>query len=139
MFINTLENYAHNNRFEMYTGTSGIAELPINLTEKQSKKLELEIDMKIVTVPAYIWSYVRSNDDNNKDFIIVGYNSPYAEFFSLDRIIFCPDICADIPWLKNVYTSFRYTFAGIMFCCSPDFIKKNNLLEGFPIDVLIAG
>ncbi|XP_065356078.1 uncharacterized protein LOC135950466 [Calliphora vicina] len=135
LFINTLENYAGKNSFQIFTGTSHMLELPLNLTHKQSKKLELKIDSKNLTIPAYIWSYVKSIDGRNQDFIIVGYNSPFAEFFTLKDIIFCPDICSKIPWLEDIHTAFRYTFAGIMFCCSTNFIKITKYLNGFPTDV----
>ncbi|KAM7352466.1 uncharacterized protein ACRADG_004969 isoform 2-T2 [Cochliomyia hominivorax] len=135
-FLNTLSMYAINSSYELYTGTSGVAQYPTNDKCIKEKFLEMKIGFKNETIPAYIWTYLKSNDNLNKDFIIVGYNSPYAEYFGVDKIKFCPDICSEIPWLHNISSTFNYTYAGIMFCCSTDFIRQTNYLQGFPMDIL---
>ncbi|KAI8124772.1 hypothetical protein CVS40_4689 [Lucilia cuprina] len=137
-FINTLRNYANTNSFEIYTGTSGVAEYPFDDKCHKEKRLEIKFGFKNETIPAYIWTYLKSYDNLHRDFIIVGYNSPYAEYFTTENVIFCPDICAEIPWLNTIYASFRYAYAGIMFCCSTDFIRQTNYLQGFPMETLLS-
>ncbi|XP_037818942.1 uncharacterized protein LOC119608552 [Lucilia sericata] len=137
-FLNTLKNYAYSNSFEIYTGTSGVAEYPADDKCHKERRLEMKFGFKNETIPAYIWTYLKSYDNLNQEFIIVGYNSPYAEYFTTENVIFCPDICAEIPWLNEIYTSFRYAYAGIMFCCSTDFIRQTNYLQGFPMDILLS-
>ncbi|XP_065357671.1 uncharacterized protein LOC135951864 [Calliphora vicina] len=135
LFMNTLENYAYNNSFQLYTGTSGVVTIPSNNIGDYNK-LEIKNGYLNETIPAYIWTYLTSTDSQNEDFIIVGYNSPYAEFFNHNDVVFCPNICSEIPWLKEIYSSFRFSTAGIMFCCSPEFMQEKNYLHGFPMDVL---
>ncbi|XP_065357079.1 uncharacterized protein LOC135951368 [Calliphora vicina] len=137
-FLNTLEDYGQNNSFEIYTGTSGVAEYPTDDKCYKERLLEMKIGFKNETIPAYIWTYLKSYDNLNKEFIIVGYNSPYAEYFTTEKVVFCPDICAEIPWLNDISSSFRYAYAGIMFCCSTDFIRQTNYLQGFPLEILMA-
>ena len=55
----------------------------------------------------------------------------------MDKVKFCPDICSEISWLNEIRTSFNHTYAGIMFCCSTDFIRQTNYLEGFPMEILL--
>ncbi|XP_065356077.1 uncharacterized protein LOC135950465 [Calliphora vicina] len=137
-FVDTLANYDNNNSYEIYTGTSGVAQYPSDDKWYKEKLLEIKIGFKNETIPAYIWTYLKSYDNLNKDFVIVGYNSPYAEYFTTEKVIFCPDICAEIPWLNEISSSFRYAYAGIMFCCSTDFIRQTNYLQGFPLEILMA-
>ncbi|XP_037827771.1 uncharacterized protein LOC119615859 [Lucilia sericata] len=137
-FQKTLANYAKYNKFEIYTGTSGVAQYPSEDRWYKEKPLEMTIGFKNETIPAYIWSYLKSYDNVNKEFIIFAYNSPYTEYFTTEKVIFCPDICADIPWLDEIYPSFRYAFAGTMFCCSTDYIRQTNNLPGFPMEILMA-
>ncbi|KAI8124782.1 hypothetical protein CVS40_4687 [Lucilia cuprina] len=137
-FQKTLANYAQYNKFEIYTGTWGVARYPSEDRWYKEKLLEMTIGFKNETIPAYIWSYLKSYDNLNKEFIIFAYNSPYTEYFTTEKVIFCPDICADIPWLNDIYPSFRYAFAGIMFCCSTDYIRQTNNFTGFPMEILTA-
>ncbi|KAI8124984.1 hypothetical protein FF38_09491 [Lucilia cuprina] len=137
LFMNTLENYAYNNSFQLYTGTSGEVRFPRkNLLDYDL--LKIKNGYLNTTVPSYIWTYLTSTDNQNEDFIIVAYNSPYAEFFTLNEVVFCPNICSEIPWLYEIQSSFHYATAGIMFCCSTEFMQKTNYLTGFPMDVLMT-
>ena len=62
----------------------------------------------------------------------------HVKFFSKSEIVFCPDICDEIPWLKKISSSFRYATAGIMFCCSTESEEQFKNLDGFPMDILIT-
>ncbi|KAM7352464.1 uncharacterized protein ACRADG_004968 [Cochliomyia hominivorax] len=135
LFMDTLENYAHNNSFQLYSGTSGIVQVP-TFKKDVYEILEIKNGYQNITVPAYIWTYLTSTDKQNQDLIIVGYNSPYAEFFPHNNIVFCPNICSEIPWLQEIHASFNFATAGIMFCCSPEYMKQTNYLFGFPMDIL---
>lgn len=42
----------------------------------------------------------------------------------------------EIAWLRETSATFRYAYAGIMFCCSTDFIRQTHYLHGFPMDLL---
>ncbi|TMW42199.1 hypothetical protein DOY81_012722 [Sarcophaga bullata] len=99
---------------------------------------QFKFNFKKKPIPAYIWTYLTSIDNTNRDFVIVGYNSPYAEFFYKSEIVFCADICNEIPWLKKISSSFGYAAAGIMFCCSTEPVDQFKNLDGFPMDVLIS-
>lgn len=59
-----------------------------------------------------------------------------CKFFSKSDIVFCPDICDEIPWLQKTSSSFSYATAGIMFCCSTESVEQLKNLDGFPINVL---
>lgn len=60
------------------------------------------------------------------------------QWFGINEIVFCPDVCSQIGWLKEITSTFRFASAGVMFCCSPDFVRQTNFLHGFPMDVLLA-
>ena len=62
----------------------------------------------------------------------------HLKFFYKSEIIFCPDICDEIPWLKKISSSFSYATAGIMFCCSTESEEQFKNLDGFPMDILIT-
>ncbi|TMW42286.1 hypothetical protein DOY81_012633, partial [Sarcophaga bullata] len=108
-----------------------------NMTDLDLRE-QIKFDFEKKPIPAYIWTYLTSIDNTNRDFVIVGYNSPYAEFFYKSEIVFCADICNEIPWLKKISSSFSYAAAGIMFCCSTEAVDQFKNLDGFPMDVLIS-
>lgn len=47
--------------------------------------------------------------------------------------MFCNDICHQIDWLENIYTTFHYRPMGIVFCCSVDEVIASQRLDGFDI------
>lgn len=54
------------------------------------------------------------------------------QFYSENDIVFCPDKCQEISWLKQFSSNFRRSTMGIVFCCNVDDVKISKRLSGFP-------
>ncbi|KAI9586420.1 hypothetical protein GQX74_002267 [Glossina fuscipes] len=123
-FLNALEQHTTNNSYEMYMGTLDEVQVPLWANPQKFEYLEVQNGFVNGTAPRYVWIYLESIVDDNSDLYVFGYNSPYAEFFELSDVKFCPDICDQFYWLENVRSTFGYANFGIIFCCSPSsFIK----------------
>ncbi|KAL9899853.1 uncharacterized protein ACN427_007355 [Glossina fuscipes fuscipes] len=75
----------------------------------------------------YIYEYVEPLNTHDQPIFVFGYNSPFADFYNRSEIVFCPDICSEIPWLSSTWQTFNYSTMGIMFCCTVDEVKRTHL------------
>ncbi|KAL9930509.1 uncharacterized protein ACN427_014945 [Glossina fuscipes fuscipes] len=122
-FMNALEQHTTIYSYIIYTGTLDVVQIPVWSNPSEFEYLEVQNGYVNSTMPQYIWMYLESSDGKNPDLYVFGYNSPYAEFFPINKVKFCTDICGDFDWLKNARFSFHYNNFGIVFCCSPESVK----------------
>uniref|UniRef100_A0A1A9ZG86 Uncharacterized protein n=1 Tax=Glossina pallidipes TaxID=7398 RepID=A0A1A9ZG86_GLOPL len=86
----------------------------------------------------YIYEYVEPLNSHEQPVFIFGYNSPFADFYDRSSVVFCRDICSEIPWLRTTWQTFNYSTMGIMFCCTVDDVKQTNLhLHVDEVDIFI--
>ncbi|KAM7353420.1 uncharacterized protein ACRADG_005492 [Cochliomyia hominivorax] len=139
-YISALESHVEkeNRTYDILAGVSGTVRVPyIEGCEKNFTTKELTDDENR-KIPLYVWNYLQARDNSTKDIVVIGINSPFHEFYTQNDIIFCPDICNDIPWLKKESSSFRYSVMGIVFCCNVEDVKSSKRLQEFPeIDMKI--
>ncbi|XP_011184402.2 uncharacterized protein At3g18150 [Zeugodacus cucurbitae] len=122
--------------YRVYIGTSGKLRIPdtsSNNITAEGDHCSVEVGSLVVQPPVYIWSYLKSlNDDVNEEFVVIAYNSPY--FYLKSSAIFCHDICDKIDWLRKSkfgHTRLMPTF-GIAFCCRPEEVAQS--FKQFPLD-----
>ncbi|KAI8124773.1 hypothetical protein FF38_09494 [Lucilia cuprina] len=122
--------------YDILSGVSGVATVPIIKTCESNFTLKELIDNRNRIIPMYVWNYLRSTSNSSDEIVIIGFNSPFYEFYSEMDVIFCTDKCQEIPWLNKVSTTFRYSAMGVIFCCSVDDVKASQRLDGFPVNGL---
>lgn len=113
-------------QYEVFVGTSGkIIETNINGCPNGIYNGEYPI-------PKYIWTYLKSLKDHmNEEFVVIGVNTPFAEYNRWNETVFCEDMCDSIEWLKPMEKTRQMPYMGYMFCCNvTDEVKK--FLDGFP-------
>ncbi|KAM7353422.1 uncharacterized protein ACRADG_005493 isoform 2-T2 [Cochliomyia hominivorax] len=118
--------------YDVVAGISSVARAPVMATcENNFTLIELK-DNKNREIPMYVWNYLRSTINSSDEIVIIGFNSPFYEFYSKKDIVFCPDKCHEISWLKKISTTFHYNALGVIFCCSVEDVKLSKRLDGFP-------
>ncbi|XP_037819529.1 uncharacterized protein LOC119608962 [Lucilia sericata] len=120
--------------YDILSGVSGVATAPILKACESNFTLKELIDNRNRIIPMYVWNYLRSTSNSSDEIVIIGFNSPFYEFYSENDVIFCVDKCQEIPWLKSVSTTFRYSAMGVIFCCSVEDVKVSQRLDGFPVN-----
>ncbi|XP_065356791.1 uncharacterized protein LOC135951135 [Calliphora vicina] len=121
-----------NQVYDILAGVSAVAMAPIIKTCDTYYTLKELIDNRNHKIPMYIWNYLRSTSNSSDEIVVIGFNSPFFEFYSENDVIFCADKCQEIPWLQKVSTTFHYSALGVIFCCSVEDVITSNRLEGFP-------
>ncbi|KAI8124981.1 hypothetical protein CVS40_4699 [Lucilia cuprina] len=118
--------------YDIVAGISGVMEAPSTENCQTNYTMEEVIIKTDSTIPLYVWNYLQASDNSTNEIVIIGLNSPFNEFYAEKDIIFCPDICHEIPWLKKISSTFRYNVMGIIFCCNVEDVKTSKRLNGFP-------
>uniref|UniRef100_W8BSC7 Uncharacterized protein n=1 Tax=Ceratitis capitata TaxID=7213 RepID=W8BSC7_CERCA len=123
-YMDALATRSKHISYRVYMGTTGLMRIPdtsSNNITAESDHLSVEVGSLVVLPPVYVWSYLKSLNDNvNEEFVVIAYNSPY--YYLKSSAIFCHDICDKIDWLrmsKFGHTRLMPTF-GIIFCCRPE-------------------
>uniref|UniRef100_A0A1A9WKG4 Uncharacterized protein n=1 Tax=Glossina brevipalpis TaxID=37001 RepID=A0A1A9WKG4_9MUSC len=140
-FLNALEQHTANNSYEVCLGVMGVVQVPLWPDQREFESLEVENGFVNSTVPQYVWAYLETTTPDTKrlNVYIFGYNSPYAEFFNSTEVKFCRDVCNEIDWLKTVRSSFTYVNFGLIFCCTPDAVRKSIYGENLPRTLAYTG
>ncbi|XP_065356082.1 uncharacterized protein LOC135950471 [Calliphora vicina] len=133
-YVTALEQHveSENQTYDILAGVSGAIKVPIIedcQTNYTLKEVSYEMERKI---PLYVWNYIQARDNSSNGIVIIGINSPFQELYSAEEIVFCPDKCQEIPWLKEVSSTFRYRIMGTIFCCNVEDVKSSKHLDGFP-------
>ncbi|KAM3966005.1 hemicentin-2-like [Aphomia sociella] len=96
----------------VWTGTSRQLELPGVISEKTP--INLNDGTKEQTVPQYIWKVVQ-NPPSRETLAIIQVNVPDMDRRDAHKHMLCPDICHNIPWMKN--KDWQDTSKGFVYCC----------------------
>uniref|UniRef100_A0A1A9ZCU6 Uncharacterized protein n=1 Tax=Glossina pallidipes TaxID=7398 RepID=A0A1A9ZCU6_GLOPL len=133
-FLNALEQHTANNSYEVCLGILGVVQVPLWPDQREFENLEVENGFVNSTVPQYIWAFLETTTQDMKklNVYVFGYNSPYAEFFNANDVKFCRDVCNEIDWLRSVRSSFGFVNFGLVFCCTPDAVRKSIYGESLP-------
>uniref|UniRef100_A0A1A9VW16 Uncharacterized protein n=1 Tax=Glossina austeni TaxID=7395 RepID=A0A1A9VW16_GLOAU len=133
-FLNALEmHFEELNNYRIYLGILGVVQVPIWTPHSKITWMEIQSSNYHNTIPAYIWMYMEPlNNITNMNLYIFGYNSPYFSIFNSSDIIFCPNICSEVPWLKQAQLTFHFANAGIIFCCTNQSIKDVRYIRALP-------
>ncbi|XP_075152615.1 uncharacterized protein LOC142226461 isoform X2 [Haematobia irritans] len=121
--------------YDVLAGISGTVSVPIYTDNCAKNRTLVElVDKKNRKIPLYVWHYLKSTKVNStfNNFVVIGINSPFYDFYDPKDIVFCTDICDKIDWLHRDHWTFRYNSMGIIFCCSVDEVRNSNRLNGFP-------
>lgn len=112
-------------QYEVFVGTSD------NLIKPRLSSCPNENNQE-VKIPKYIWTYLKSLDDQvEEEFVVIGVNTPFASYGLWFKIVFCKDMCDTIEWLEPMEEIRQMPYMGFMFCCNvTDEVK--NVLDGFP-------
>lgn len=125
LFLELLEERKETVQYNVFVGTSN------KITEETTNVCN-ETIRKEVNIPKYIWTYLRSNDqDIDEEFIVINVNSPFADYQHWNETILCKDICSTFEWLKPMEKIRQMPYLGYMFCCNATEEIKNRL-DGFP-------
>ncbi|XP_037818938.1 uncharacterized protein LOC119608550 [Lucilia sericata] len=133
-----LEKHVENEHqaYDILAGISGTLKAPFIDNCQTNYTMKEVIAKTDRTIPLYVWNYLQGSDNYTDEIVIIGFNSPFNDFYAEEDIIFCPDICQEIPWLKEISSTFRHGVMGIIFCCNVEDVKTSNRLDGFPINDL---
>ncbi|KAL9930513.1 uncharacterized protein ACN427_014947 isoform 3-T3 [Glossina fuscipes fuscipes] len=138
-FLNALQmHFEELNNYRIYLGTLGVIRVPIWTLHSKITWLEIQSSNYHHTIPAYIWLYMEPlNNMTNMNLYIFGYNSPYfsvskKKIFNSNDVIFCPNICSELPWLRQAQLTFHFANAGIIFCCTNQSIKDERYVRALP-------
>ncbi|XP_065356081.1 uncharacterized protein LOC135950470 [Calliphora vicina] len=133
-YVTALEQHVEteNQTYDILAGVSGAIKVPI-IEDCQTNYTLKEVTYEEVRkIPLYVWNYLQARDNSSNGLVIIGINSPFHDFYSEEEIVFCPDKCQEIPWLKKVSSTFRYGVMGTVFCCDVEDVKSSKHLDGFP-------
>ncbi|XP_005175941.1 uncharacterized protein LOC101893397 [Musca domestica] len=123
---------AANTDYIVFAGVSDSVSVPIYESDCHKNRSLAEV---VITnqrqIPLYVWQYLKPKGADKGSVVIIGVNSPFAEFYKENDLIFCTDICHTIEWLKNVRYTFGYKNLGVVFCCQPEDVAYSNRLESF--------
>ncbi|XP_065356897.1 uncharacterized protein LOC135951218 [Calliphora vicina] len=128
---------SENQAYDILAGVSGAIKTPIIDKCQTNYTLKEVIYGTEQKIPLYVWNYLQARDNSSNGIVIIGFNSPFQEFYSEEEIVFCPDKCQEIPWLKKFSSTFRYGIMGTVFCCNVEDVKSSKYLDGFPENVMI--
>ncbi|XP_065356736.1 uncharacterized protein LOC135951085 [Calliphora vicina] len=123
---------SENQTYDILAGVSGATKIPIIDDCETNYTLKEVVYGTEQKIPLYVWNYLQARDNSSNEIVIIGFNSPFNEFYSEEEIVFCRDKCQEIPWLKKVSSTFRYGIMGIVFCCDVEDVKSSKHLDGFP-------
>lgn len=100
--------------FEIYAGTHGVLNL---LTEEGHHEVFLKPGRKF-PIPKFVYNIVYSQSQRKGIALIVS-NNPFISISEVRNTVFCPSICSQIPWLKNLLRNNNYERPsyGLTFCC----------------------
>lgn len=125
MFDELLETRKEDVQYEIFYGTSG-------KISQSTHKCPNEIHKEEINIPKYIWTYLKSQDDQREeDFVVVGVNTPFADHSRWNETVFCKDMCDTIKWLKPMEKTRQMPYMGYMFCCNAT-DEVISFLDGFP-------
>ncbi|XP_013099243.2 uncharacterized protein LOC106081661 [Stomoxys calcitrans] len=124
------------NEYEILAGVSGTISVPIYKESCHENRNWVEIvDDEGNKIPLYIWNYLKNPKNDVEDYVIIGVNSPFFEFYNRMDIIFCRNICHQIDWLQKAYSTFTYKAMGVIFCCSVNEVIESKRLTGLGIEL----
>lgn len=139
--------------YDILAGVSGTAAVPLFEGCQNNSTLKRIVDKRNSRVPLFVWNYLHSTTNSTEKIVVIGVNSPFLEvcddfnpfsfhllliesisfqFYKKKDVVFCRDKCREVPWLKGISSSFRYSALGLIFCCTSEDVRKSKRLDGFP-------
>uniref|UniRef100_A0A1I8NK60 DNA/RNA non-specific endonuclease domain-containing protein n=1 Tax=Musca domestica TaxID=7370 RepID=A0A1I8NK60_MUSDO len=121
--------------YDIMAGASGTVAVPSheNASRRENYAMLNVIYGENQQIPLYVWHYLKSQNENGSDVVVIGVNSPFGDFYKETDLIFCTDICHQIDWLQAVQSTFRNESMGLIFCCDANEVKQSKRLHGFPL------